>query len=123
MTRHRPVHLYSTPEACKTASVTSRQALYWVSEGLLIPSNRAEGSGHWHAWSVSDVAFLRVLGVVSRIGTGVMLRHVAQELRNRPFPWSAITFELDEHSSLTIHVPVIVADLTEAYFDEKAAYA
>lgn len=60
--------LMGTPDACRLAGVTYRQADYYQRTGLVRPTVPARGSGSASGWSIHDVMLLSLTGKLITMG-------------------------------------------------------
>lgn len=77
----RPSTTYGTPEACRLAGVTYRQADYWVRIGLLPCDTPARGSGSARRFSGRQVQVMWALG---RLGLHAAGDDVVRALADAP---------------------------------------
>lgn len=76
---------YRTPEACRLAGVTYRQADHWARCGTLVPAVEAKGSGTQRRYTGRQVRTMWALGRLALLGLPAsLLREAAATLCDAP---------------------------------------
>lgn len=80
---HAAVPEFATSDVCRLGGVTHRQLDYWTRTELVVPSIAdARGSGSARRWSSEDVAYVRLISQLLRLGLDLArIRRSADELR------------------------------------------
>lgn len=60
--------LVSAPVVCREAGVSYRQIDYWCRVGLIEPAHEARGSGSQRAFEAEQIATVRIVGTLVRLG-------------------------------------------------------